>query len=122
MTGDNPTPKANMSPDMYQLLASRTLPSRSKQEHTNILCLGLATEAGEVIQFAQKQAEGKRDIDDAALSKEIGDALWYLSMLAHVRGLSLSSIMEENIKKLEERHPTGFVVPGNSSERLGKEL
>ena len=34
--------------------------------------------------------------------------MWYITNLATLHGLRMSYILDENIKKLEERYPEGF--------------
>jgi len=72
---------------------------------TLLLCSnGIGGEAGEVIEPIKKHVFHGKDLDRAALSKEIGDVMWYLAVLAHEIGYPLSQIMSENVAKLEARH------------------
>jgi NTP pyrophosphatase (non-canonical NTP hydrolase) len=45
--------------------------------------------------------------DSLELSKELGDVLWYVSALACEINVSLSTIAEENIDKLNSRQERG---------------
>jgi NTP pyrophosphatase (non-canonical NTP hydrolase) len=51
-----------------------------------------------------------------AISKELGDQLWYLSQNATECGLSLNDIAEENLAKLEGRKQRG-TLQGSGDER-----
>jgi NTP pyrophosphatase (non-canonical NTP hydrolase) len=82
--------------------------------------LGLAGEAGEVAEHAKKAIR-----DDAgtvsterreAMSKELGDVLWYVSQLASELGLELEDIARENLEKLLSRQRRG-VLSGSGDER-----
>ena len=38
----------------------------------------------------------------------LGDVAWYLAVLCDAIGSDLDTVMEENLKKLEQRYPEGF--------------
>ena len=73
--------------------------------------LGLAGEAGEVSEKVKKVLRDRNgDMDDetrAAISKELGDVLWYVSNLATELGLSLDQVATDNLKKLASRKDRG---------------
>lgn len=77
------------------------------QIDTTIMALGIAGEAGEVVDKWKKilaYRSGKvTDEDRAELAKEIGDTLWYLAIFAKRLGLSLDGIAQQNITKLADR-------------------
>jgi NTP pyrophosphatase (non-canonical NTP hydrolase) len=92
------------------------------QQGDNLLypTLGLCGEAGEV---AEKIKRMVRDDDgilsDArreALSKELGDVLWYLAQLATEADLDLDTIAEENLEKLLSRRDRS-VLQGSGDDR-----
>jgi NTP pyrophosphatase (non-canonical NTP hydrolase) len=82
--------------------------------------LGLAGEAGEVAEHAKKSVrdDGGRVTDErrAAMSKELGDVLWYVAQLASELGLELDTIAQENLDKLLSRQRRG-VLSGSGDER-----
>jgi NTP pyrophosphatase (non-canonical NTP hydrolase) len=70
--------------------------------------MGLAGEAGEAVDLIKKMIfHGKVPAKDA-LAKELGDVLWYLANVAADHGLSLQTVADLNIDKLEKRYPFGF--------------
>lgn len=52
----------------------------------------------------------------AAIAKELGDQLWYLSQTATELGLSLEQIAADNLAKLASRQERG-VLSGDGDER-----
>lgn len=82
--------------------------------------LGLAGEAGEVAEHAKKAIrddEGKVNEErKAAMSKELGDVLWYVAQLASELGLSLDEIAAQNLEKLFSRQARG-VLSGSGDDR-----
>jgi NTP pyrophosphatase (non-canonical NTP hydrolase) len=82
--------------------------------------LGLAGEAGEVAEHAKKAIRddaGKvSDERRAAMSKELGDVLWYVAQLATELGLDLDDIAGQNLEKLLSRQARG-VLSGSGDDR-----
>lgn len=70
--------------------------------------LGLTGEAGEVADLIKKAIFHGHELDKDALKKEMGDVMWYMALLCHALGIQLSTVMAENIKKLERRYKNGF--------------
>lgn len=70
--------------------------------------VGLAGEVGEVVELVKKYVFHWQELDKAKFAAELGDVLWYLTALCSVMGLDLEQVMEQNIVKLERRHPDGF--------------
>ena len=82
--------------------------------------LGLGGETGEVLEHLKKI---QRDNDGIvtperreALSKELGDILWYLARVASELGLELNTIALDNINKLQDRKDRG-VIQGSGDNR-----
>ena len=80
--------------------------------------LGLANEAGEVLGKIKKLirdsdvtfGSGGNTITDkqrAEIAAELGDVLWYVTIMASNEGSSLSEIMKINYNKLEQRALNG---------------
>ena len=98
-----------MTLDDYQQLAARTLsPGQSPSDRLANAALGLTGEAGEVAEHVKKHLFHGAPLDRDAVTKELGDCLWYIAALAGVVGVSLSEVGERNIDKLRRRYPDGF--------------
>jgi NTP pyrophosphatase (non-canonical NTP hydrolase) len=82
--------------------------------------LGLAGEAGEVAEHAKKaiRDDGGKVGEQrrAAMSKELGDVLWYVAQLATELGLELDEIASQNLEKLFSRQQRG-VLSGSGDDR-----
>jgi NTP pyrophosphatase (non-canonical NTP hydrolase) len=82
--------------------------------------LGLAGEAGEVAEHAKKaiRDDGGEITDErrAAMSKELGDVLWYVAQLATELGVDLDDVAQANLDKLASRQRRG-VLSGSGDER-----
>ncbi|MGW6151040.1 nucleoside triphosphate pyrophosphohydrolase family protein [Bacillus mycoides] len=81
--------------------------------------LGLTGEAGEVADIVKKaiyhghgfqpsHCPGEEDANTYKLALELGDIMYYVSIMAHELGYTLQDIAEMNIAKLAKRYPDGF--------------
>lgn len=70
--------------------------------------LGIATEAGEVVDVLKKEIFYHREFDKEHFLKELGDVLWYVAMAADILGVKLEDVMNMNIAKLRARYPEKF--------------
>ncbi len=66
--------------------------------------LGLAGETGEVIELVKKWKYHGAELNRERLLEELGDVLWYLTLLANSFGFTLEEIAARNLEKLEERY------------------
>ena len=100
-----------MTPHEYQHECRRTWTNRpiddddARKQHA---ALGLASETGELAGLVIKSMHYGQSVDVDEVASELGDALWYLTMLADEYGLTLEYVMDANIAKLRKRHPDGF--------------
>lgn len=91
--------------DLYQAECSRTCP---KPIDPHMPVYGLVGEVGELVDYLKKVRYHGHDEDMEHIKEEIGDIMWYLSILAQSFGLKLSDVAESNIAKLRRRYPDGF--------------
>lgn len=75
--------------------------------------LGLTGESGEIAEKIKKVVRNhdgdfsKLDRDD--LTKELGDVLWYMAMLAETFGIELDDVAKGNVAKLADRAERGVI-------------
>ncbi len=75
--------------------------------------LGLTGEAGEIAEKMKKIIRNydndmsKLDLED--FKKELGDVLWYVSMMSAQVGLSLEDVAKTNLAKLADRKERGVI-------------
>ncbi|MDT0348119.1 nucleoside triphosphate pyrophosphohydrolase family protein [Pseudonocardia charpentierae] len=97
----------------YQQAALRTAASRDKYNELFHLLLGLVGETGEIAEKAKKIVRDKGsdfsqwDADD--IKKELGDTLWYITVIADYFNLTLDDVAECNISKLADRQARGAI-------------
>lgn len=105
----------------YQAQARRTM-TLDAENFSHYICnhgLGLAGEAGEVIELIKKHVFHGHDLDRLMVRKELGDVLWYLAAIATLCGIDLDDVGEGNIQKLRERYPQGFSQQASQSRVEG---
>ncbi len=81
------------------------------RERLMLAGMGLSGEAGEVCDHAKKVAFHGKDMDRKALLKEMGDVLWYYTLMMNVNNLTLEQVMEANVIKLCDRYPKRYGNP-----------
>jgi len=103
----------------YQRFSRRTA-EYPREAWLSYPALGLAGEAGEVAEHAKKairdDAGTVSDERRAAMAKELGDVLWYVTQLASELGLELDQIARENLDKLFSRQRRGL-LSGSGDDR-----
>lgn len=110
-----------MNFDEYQKQALTTA-STTNDEFKDMMhwVLGVTGEAGEIAEKFKKIIRDKNgvisDEDKNELTKEIGDVLWYLSVLANQLGLSFEDVATKNLEKLKSRKNRG-VISGSGDNR-----
>ena len=75
------------------------------RERVLLAATGIGGEAGEVIDHIKKLAWHRKPLDREAFILELGDLLWYYTLLLSVTGISFTEVMTRNIEKLVERYP-----------------
>jgi NTP pyrophosphatase (non-canonical NTP hydrolase) len=110
-----------MTFDDYQNQSLDTVVNHSNQEmNRSIFAMGIAGEAGEVIEKWKKIVAYRDGViseeDLQEISKELGDVLWYIAVFAHSLGLSLDDVAKNNIQKLQSRKQRS-VIKGAGDNR-----
>lgn len=110
----------NLSLDNYQQLAMGTARDSKSNNELYHLLLGLGEEAGEVQGKAKKVIRDKQSrftrVDRKEIALEMGDVLWYLSVLAKYFDYDLSEIAMMNYQKLQDRKSRN-VLGGSGDHR-----
>lgn len=119
-----PEVKTVTSPDLWGAEAAyrQFVASRAKELETSALCLhhattGMCGEAGEALDITKKMwiyeqqlhTTNKEGVThEKHLLEEMGDLLFYLTMLCIYLDVSLAELMQSNTAKLTKRYPTGY--------------
>ena len=105
--------------DMYQKVAITTA-IYPREQAIIYPTLGLTGEAGEVANKVKKiiRDDGYKNNESLVqeISAEIGDCLWYISVLADDIGCKLSDIANANLEKLFKRKEKG-TLHGSGDDR-----
>ena len=70
--------------------------------------LGMATEAGELLEALQATIFADQDLDLVNVFEEIGDSQWYEAMLLRKAGRTFDDVQRNNIDKLRKRFGQKF--------------
>lgn len=82
--------------------------SNARKLDLNHMALGIAGEAGEIVDVVKKHTIYDQILDVSHLCEELGDLEFFLSHLRELAGLSRSEILEANVKKLRARYGDRF--------------
>ena len=120
-----------MNPSDYQKAVAKTeaLPDERLMERFDSpqtirllhAAMGLATEAGELVDALKKHLFYGKELDMANVREELGDSLWYVATGANALGADLGDIMQLNVNKLEARYGEGFTEEAAINRDLGVE-
>ena len=86
-------------------------PWDNKQFELAYCGLGLAGEAGEVVDILKKHFSGTKPLDTDQMEKikyEIGDVMWYIAALCDALNLDMGEVARMNVDKLRKRHGDSF--------------
>jgi len=98
-----------MTPEKYQEEVLRTVVDCDTYDQLMTLAaLGMAGETGEVVDLVKKHLFNKRGLNEEKIRDEVGDVLWYISVLLSTLHLTFEDVMDYNIAKLQKRHQHGF--------------
>ncbi len=95
--------------DKYQEFVTTRM---NKEEPLLNACLGLSGEVGEFVELVKKNRFHGKPFEISLAVKELGDIAFYLAMACESLDINFSEVVEENIKKLQARYPTGWVPGG----------
>ena len=119
-----------MTATEYQTQAHRTIAGHAA-ENISYLSFGLVAEVGEVadkIAKAVRRGEISINNDEIIIKRgsgeeltqniahELGDVLWFVTMLTQRIGYSLEDVMKLNLDKLADRQSRGVII-GDGDKR-----
>ena len=85
--------------------------------------IGMMAESGEFAEVVKKkvfQGDTKFSDDEVFhMKRELGDVLWYWVQGCRALGFTPDEVMDENIRKLEQRYPNGFEVVKSEHRQEG---
>ena len=94
-------------------LTTNGTPDKSWEYHV----LGVIGELAEHVKKAVRDDDGELTVErKMALAKELGDAMWYIAVMAHELGMTLEEVGQLNLDKLADRARRG-VIKGQGDER-----
>lgn len=95
----------NMDAYQQQAKATAVYPEDKAREY---LVAGLAGEVGEVASlFAKHWRADQEWLDYSEVAAELGDVLWFITMLADEVGYDLTEVAQNNLDKLADRAKRG---------------
>jgi NTP pyrophosphatase (non-canonical NTP hydrolase) len=83
--------------------------------------IGIASEAGELMDVVKKCKIYGKDLDRVNLIEEMGDIMWYLALASDELGISFEEIWEKNIAKLKTRYPEKYSLDNAMNRNLDEE-
>lgn len=107
--------EVNMTLNEYQSFAAQGIHDATLEREPIVgFALGLAGEAGEVVDDIKKRIFHGREVPMEHTAEELGDVLWYVANIATQCGFSLDDIIQQNVDKLQKRYPAMYSRPDNS--------
>lgn len=98
------------------------VPDLSRQQAVDYIhgVIGIATEAGELLEGLRDTLRGK-PLDAVNVEEEVGDAKWYMAILARTFGFLWGNDERKNIAKLRARFPDKFTEYDANNRNLAVE-
>lgn len=72
------------------------------------MVLGIAGEAGEIVDAVKKAAIYNKPLDRENIVEELGDLLFYMQGLANGLDITWEEVTNYNFAKLSKRYPAGY--------------
>lgn len=84
------------------------------------LALGIAGEAGEVLDAIKKAAIYNKPLDRENIIEELGDLEFYMEGLRQAIGVAREEVIEANVQKLRKRYSSGKYSDKQAQDRADK--
>jgi NTP pyrophosphatase (non-canonical NTP hydrolase) len=82
--------------------------------------VGVASEAGELLDAAKKHVIYGKPLDMNNVVEELGDLEFYMEALRAELGVSREDTLVQNVAKLSRRYPSGVYTDAHAIARLDK--
>lgn len=89
--------------------------------HLVHMALGVAGEAGELVDAIKKHAIYGKELDIFNVIEELGDIEWYMQGIRSALGITREEVLKYNIAKLEKRYPSEGYSDTEAVARADKE-
>lgn len=88
--------------------------------HLMHMALGVAGEAGELVDAIKKRTIYEKPLDVENVKEELGDLLFYMQGIVNAVGLNWDDIVAHNRDKLLKRYPSGSYSNSQAQARADK--
>ena len=92
----------------------------AEDAHSLHMAVGIAGEAGELLDAVKKAAIYRKPIDRANVVEELGDLEFYMEGLRQGLGITRQEVLDHNIAKLSKRYNSGTYSDKHAQERADK--
>lgn len=100
-----------------QQIVSTMLPSEAHLIH---MAMGVAGEAGELLDAIKKATIYKKKLDIENVVEELGDIEFFMQGIRNELCLSRDLVLQKNHEKLRKRYPVGVYSDGQANARADK--
>lgn len=80
----------------------------ASEAHAVHMALGIAGEAGELVDAIKKHAIYSKPLDVENVVEELGDIEWYMEGLRAALGITREQVLQHNVDKLNKRYPQQY--------------
>lgn len=92
----------------------------AEDAHSLHMAVGIAGEAGELLDAVKKAAIYRKPIDRDNVVEELGDLEFYMEGLRQGMGITRQEVLDHNIAKLSKRYSSGTYSDKHAQERADK--
>jgi len=92
----------------------------AEDAHSLHMAVGIAGEAGELLDAVKKAAIYRKPIDRENVVEELGDLEFYMEGLRQGLGITRQEVLDHNIAKLSKRYSSGTYSDKHAQERADK--
>jgi NTP pyrophosphatase (non-canonical NTP hydrolase) len=108
------------TPMRYDMFVKRLFKADSREAMLIHAALGIAGEAGEIVDAIKKHCIYGKPLDLANVIEELGDLRFYMEGLCNVLDLSDQEVIQGNMNKLAQRYKSLTYTDGAAIERADK--